>query len=50
MSDVAALFERFDFMRNSGICSPTTRSLLDDAQAALENAYATTTGAGEGDT
>lgn len=32
---VQALIERFDHLRNSGVCSPTTRSLLDDAQVLL---------------
>lgn len=29
------LAERFDWLRNSGVCSPTTRSLLDDAQCLI---------------
>ena len=29
------LFERFDALRNSGICSPTTKSLLDDTQCLI---------------
>lgn len=36
MTDVQKLIERFNWMRDSGVCSPTTRGLLDDAQAALE--------------
>lgn len=32
---VADLIARFDALRDSGICSPTTRALLDDAQALL---------------
>lgn len=35
MTDIRALTQRFDAMRDSGVCSPTTRALLDDAQAAL---------------
>lgn len=31
-----ALIERFDALRNSGVCSPTTRGLLDDAQALID--------------
>lgn len=34
-AEVKALLERFDHLRNSGVCSPTTRGLLDDAQALL---------------
>lgn len=34
-AEVRALIERFDHLRNSGVCSPTTRGLLDDAQALL---------------
>lgn len=30
-----ALIRRFDAMRDSGICSPTTRGLLDDAERLL---------------
>lgn len=30
-----ALIARFNYMRNSGICSPTTRGLLDDAEALI---------------
>lgn len=30
-----ALIARFDMLRNSGVCSPTTRGLLDDAEALL---------------
>jgi hypothetical protein len=30
-----ALAKRFDDMRDSGICSPTTRGLLDDAQCLI---------------
>jgi hypothetical protein len=33
--DRDALIQRFDMLRNSGICSPTTRGLLDDAEALL---------------
>lgn len=33
--EAEALIVRFDWMRNSGVCSPTTRSLLDDAQDLL---------------
>lgn len=29
---VEALVVRFDWLRNSGVCSPTTRGLLDDAE------------------
>lgn len=29
------LTERFDALRDSGICSPTTRALLDDTQKAV---------------
>lgn len=36
MTGIRALTQRFDWMRDSGVCSPTTRGLLDDAQAALE--------------
>lgn len=32
---VAELVARFDNLRDSGICSPTTRGLLDDAQRLL---------------
>lgn len=32
---IRALIQRFDHLRNSGVCSPTTRGLLDDAQSLL---------------
>jgi hypothetical protein len=32
------LVDRFNALRESGICSPTTRSLLDDAQCLLAEA------------
>lgn len=35
MSATDDLISRFDALRNSGICSPTTRGLLDDAQRLL---------------
>lgn len=38
--EARALIERFDWMRNSGICSPTTRGLLDDAEAMIVAALA----------
>lgn len=37
---VEELFKRFDWMRDSGICSPTTRALLDDAEAVIEELVA----------
>lgn len=42
--DVLALIERFNFLRNSGVCSPTTRSLLDEAERLLTNGWADTHG------
>ncbi len=42
-----ALIERFDHLRNSGVCSPTTRALLDDAQS-LITALSTPPAAPEG--
>lgn len=35
MTEVEKLIERFGWMRESGVCSPTTRALLDDAEALL---------------
>lgn len=32
----ADLIARFDALRDSGICSPTTRALLNDAQAKIK--------------
>lgn len=34
-ADITALIERFDHLRNSGVCSPTTRAVLDEAQALI---------------
>lgn len=35
MTDTTALIERFNWLRDSGVCSPTTRAILDDAESAL---------------
>ena len=43
--DVRGLIARFDRLRNSGICSPTTRGLLDDAPALLVRPHGTVTDA-----
>ena len=32
-----ALIERFDWLRDSGVCSPTTRGLLDEAQRVIRS-------------
>jgi hypothetical protein len=36
MSERDDLIQRFDWLRNGGVCSPTTRGLLDDAQAMID--------------
>ncbi|MDL5351137.1 hypothetical protein [Microbacterium sp. zg-YB36] len=41
--EVGLLFARFDAFRNSGICSPTTRGLLDDAERLLRRVLAKAT-------
>ena len=33
------LFERFDALRDSGVCSPTTRDLLDSAQEMIADRF-----------
>ncbi|MEX8058713.1 hypothetical protein [Microbacterium sp. 16-032] len=35
-ADITELIKRFDHLRNSGVCSPTTRALLDEAQALID--------------
>ena len=36
-AEVQALIERFDRLRNGGVCSPTTRGLLDEAESLLRS-------------
>lgn len=38
-----ALIERFNWLRDSGVCSPTTRGLLDDAERLLRRSREATT-------
>lgn len=35
MIEIESLLKRFDDLRDSGVCSPTTRGLLDDAEKVI---------------